>query len=170
MCPTFVRNWEKIVHIRCMFARHALEARYVCARCSLDLSRRTCNEYPVGAPHVCVGPACSARVCCVHSCVELRAHFCACTKIQAHTANDNERIVLVQHTRRMSNECRRTPSERQRTGQNCYFFSARVMRRVCVTGNCSIQGQHELQWGALYSSMMQSDNMFVQYLCTKSNV
>ena len=132
-----------------MFAGHALEARYVCARCSLDLSRRTHNEYPACARRVSgVGPARSARVwrwssalcAClaffwrIHSCVELRAHFCACTKIPTHTANDNECIALVQRARRTSNECWRTPSERQRTGQNCKFFSARAVRRVCVTG------------------------------------
>ena len=70
----------------------------------------------------------------VHSCVELRAQFCACTKIPTHTTNDDECIALVQRARRTSSAWRRTPSERRRTDHSCYFFSARAMRPACVTG------------------------------------
>ena len=64
----------------------------------------------------------------LHSCVELRTHFWACSKIPTHTANDDECIAWVQRARRTSNEWWRTPSERQRTGQNWKFS----MRRPCV--------------------------------------
>ena len=43
-------------------------------------------------------------------------------------------MALVQRARRTSSAWRRTPSERRPTGQNCYFFSARAVRRACVTG------------------------------------
>ena len=33
-----------------------------------------------------------------------------------------------------------------------------------LAGNCSFQEQHERRCGALYASMMQSDNMLVQYM------
>ena len=48
--------------------------------------------------------------------------------------NDDECTALVQRSRRTSSVWWRTPSERRRTGQNCYFFSARVVRRAGVTG------------------------------------
>ena len=38
----------------------------------------------------------------VHSCVEFRAQFCACTKIPTHTSNDDECTALVQRARRTS--------------------------------------------------------------------
>ena len=97
--------------------------RSVCARCALDLSRRTCNEYPACAP------ACLALVqrdvrmysvlpACAFMHRAPRTFLCI-TKIPPPTANDNECIALVQRARRTSSACRRTPSERQRTGQNC---------------------------------------------------
>ena len=39
-----------------------------------------------------------------------------------------------------------------------------------LAGKCSFQEQHERRCGALYASMMQIDNMLVQYYGTKSYV
>ena len=76
----------------------------------------------------------------VHSCVELRAHFCACTKIATLTASDNECIALVQRALRTRNECWRTPSERQRTCHHCYFS----VRGRCVVHVWLAHNQHGL--------------------------
>ena len=122
--------------------RNTLGVRSLCARCSLDLSRRIYNEYPSCAPCVfCVGPMCSAYVCRpsgVYIHVSSSAHIVVHAQQSQcnpdHTANDNECIALIQRARRTSNECRRTPSVRQRACQNCYFVSARAVRRACVSG------------------------------------
>ena len=37
-----------------------------------------------------------------------------------------------------------------------------------LTGNCSFQEQHERRCGALYASMMQSDNMLVHYMARRA--
>ena len=37
-----------------------------------------------------------------------------------------------------------------------------------LAGNCSFQEQHESRCGALYASMMQSDNMFVHYMARRA--
>ena len=65
-------------HMRCMFAAHALEARWVCAHCALDLSRRTHNAYPACAPRVSgVGPALVQRWSSVF-CTRLASFWPAC--------------------------------------------------------------------------------------------
>ena len=112
-------------------AGHSLEARWVCAHGALGVRCTSVDEHTTHAqrvPRVC--PACVGRLsnalCAwlasfwrVHSCVQLRAQFCACTKIPTHTTNDDECTALVQRSRRTSSAWRRTPSERRRTGQNC---------------------------------------------------
>ena len=37
-----------------------------------------------------------------------------------------------------------------------------------LAGKCSFQEQHERRWGALYASMMQSENILVQYMARRS--
>ena len=37
-----------------------------------------------------------------------------------------------------------------------------------LAGNCSFQEQHERQCGALYASMMQSDNMLVHNMARRA--
>ena len=49
--------------------------------------------------------ACPSSFWLVHSCIDLHAHICACTKIPTLTTNDNTCIKLVQRARRTSNEC-----------------------------------------------------------------
>ena len=77
----------------------------VCARCSLDLSRRTYNEYPACAPRVSsVGPTCSAhvwRLSGVYIHAPSFAHiFVHAKNPDAHSeANDDECIALVQRAR-----------------------------------------------------------------------
>ena len=37
-----------------------------------------------------------------------------------------------------------------------------------LAGKCSFQEQHERRWGALYASMMQSENILVQYMARRA--
>ena len=89
--------------------RSTLGVRSRRAMCALGLSRRTHNACPACAPRV-------PRVCRAlvqralrmagvvlrMAGVELRAQFCACTKIPTHTTNDDECTALVQRARRTS--------------------------------------------------------------------
>ena len=95
---TCVRSTLDVSYVCAMCA---LCVRYVCARCALDLSLRTCNEYPACAPRVSgVGPAHSAnlwRPSGVYTHVSSSTH----KNSEAYSAC----IALVQCAQRTSNEC-----------------------------------------------------------------
>ena len=97
---TLEERWERWACVRSTLGECSW-----CARSAIDLSRRTHNAFPACAPE-CVSrwssALCASLVSfwCVHSFVELRAHFCVCTKISTHATNDDECISLFQRARR----------------------------------------------------------------------
>ena len=131
--------------------RHTTHAQRVSRECPACVRR--------WSSALCAWLASSWRV---HSCVELRAQFCACTQIPTHTTNDDECSALVQRARRTSSAWRRTPSERRRTGQNCYFFSAPAVRRAGVTGALNLSSRFEIFM--LFASTFWATNCIVSSL------
>ena len=78
---------------------------------------------------------------CVHSCVELRAHFWACSKNPTHTANDDECIALVQRwssalDERVTNDDARLANDNALAQIANFQCAGRApaMRPLCVTG------------------------------------
>ena len=123
--PNFVRIWDKLASWLGMHSVLLERAACIQGVCSTYVWRWSSALR-----------ACLASFWRVHSCVELRAHFWACSKSpDAHSEwrrMHNVGPALVQRARRTSNEWWRTPSERQRTGLNCKFPMRWPLRPPCV--------------------------------------
>ena len=97
-------------HMCCMFAGHALEARWVCAHGALGVRQTSVDEHTTHAQHV-------LRVCLalVQRALRMSGVLLACTFmrraprtflcIPTHTTNDDECMALVQRARPTSSAC-----------------------------------------------------------------
>ena len=95
-------HWARWTCVRSTLHGCALTVRYVCAGPQSTNTQRmpsVCSACVWRWSALCAWLASFWRV---HSGVELRAQFCACTKIPTHTTNDDECTALVQRARRTS--------------------------------------------------------------------